>query len=81
MVYKQPGKIFDVEHGRLSNRSMEGRGDFKTMAFAHKHRLGEPVAGNFYQVHNKSNVLEKKLAYKNSFRLNMTIIVRSYTNN
>jgi phosphatidylethanolamine-binding protein (PEBP) family uncharacterized protein len=49
LVYKQPGKITDSEHGKLTNRSGDGRGCFKTSKFVQKHHLGEPVAGNFYQ--------------------------------
>ncbi|EYB84013.1 hypothetical protein Y032_0324g2528 [Ancylostoma ceylanicum] len=49
LVYKQPGRITDSEHGHLTNRSGEGRGGFKTEKFVAKHKLGTPVAGNFYQ--------------------------------
>lgn len=28
----------------------DNRGGWKTQAFAQKHQLGDPVAGNFYQV-------------------------------
>uniref|UniRef100_A0A915PU65 Uncharacterized protein n=1 Tax=Setaria digitata TaxID=48799 RepID=A0A915PU65_9BILA len=49
LVYKQPGKIVDTEHGILTNRSGENRAGFKVESFAKKHNLGNPVAGNFYQ--------------------------------
>ncbi|VDN04776.1 unnamed protein product [Thelazia callipaeda] len=49
LVYKQPSKIADAEHGHLTNRSGANRGGFKTMNFVNKHNLGNPVAGNFYQ--------------------------------
>ncbi|KJH53049.1 phosphatidylethanolamine-binding protein [Dictyocaulus viviparus] len=49
LVYKQSGRITDSEHGHLTNRSGEGRGGFKTEKFVTKHKLGTPIAGNFYQ--------------------------------
>ncbi|KAL4002382.1 Hippocampal cholinergic neurostimulating peptide [Acanthocheilonema viteae] len=49
LVYKQPKKIVDTDHGHLTNRSGANRGDFKISKFAMKHKLGNPVAGNFYQ--------------------------------
>lgn len=49
LVYKQGGKITDAEHGHLTNTSGDHRGGFKTEAFVKKHRLGSPIAGNFYQ--------------------------------
>lgn len=49
LVYKQPGKIEDKEHGHLTNRSADNRGGWKVAKFAEKHKLGNPVAGNFYQ--------------------------------
>ncbi|VDN18597.1 unnamed protein product [Gongylonema pulchrum] len=50
LVYKQPGKISDPAHGHLTNRSGAKRGGFKIANFAKKHNLGNPIAGNFYQV-------------------------------
>lgn len=50
LVYKQPGKITDTDHGHLTNRSGANRGGFKIADFAKKHHLGNPIAGNFYQV-------------------------------
>ncbi|CAG7837088.1 unnamed protein product [Allacma fusca] len=48
LVYEQPGKLkFDEK--RLTNRSGEHRGKFSIRKFAAKHKLGEPIAGNFYQ--------------------------------
>ncbi|KAK6051303.1 hypothetical protein COOONC_11192, partial [Cooperia oncophora] len=50
LVYKQPsGRISDSDHGHLTNRSGDGRGGFKTEKFVAKHKLGTPIAGNFYQ--------------------------------
>jgi len=49
LVYKQPGKIHDEEHGHLTNRSGEKRGGWKAENFVKKHHLEGPVAGNFYQ--------------------------------
>ena len=48
LIFKQPGKI-NPEEKRLTNRSGEGRGNFKIRDFAKKYGLGDPVAGNFYQ--------------------------------
>jgi hypothetical protein len=49
LVYKQPGKIQDKEHGKLGF-SGDKRGGWKVASFAQKHGLGNPVYGNFYQV-------------------------------
>ncbi|KAK5982066.1 Phosphatidylethanolamine-binding protein [Trichostrongylus colubriformis] len=49
LVFKQPGHITDSEHGHLTNRSGDGRGGFKTEKFVAKHKLGNCIAGNFYQ--------------------------------
>lgn len=50
MVYEQPGEISDPEHGHLTNRSGDKRGGWKAAAFAKKHNLGDPVAGNLFLV-------------------------------
>ncbi|XP_061394497.1 protein D2 [Musca vetustissima] len=48
LVYKQEGKLtFDEK--RLPNNSGDNRGCFKIASFAEKYKLGNPVAGNFYQ--------------------------------
>lgn len=48
LLYKQDGKItFDEK--RLTNRSGDNRGKFSIRNFASKYKLGNPVAGNFYQ--------------------------------
>ncbi|XP_044256809.1 protein D2-like isoform X2 [Tribolium madens] len=48
LIYKQNGKInFDEE--RLPNTSGDNRGCFSIRKFAEKYKLGQPVAGNFYQ--------------------------------
>jgi len=49
LVYKQPSKITDKEHGHLTNRSGDKRGQFKTEQFVSKHKLEGPIAGNFFQ--------------------------------
>jgi len=48
LVYKQPNKLSPDER-KLTNRSGEGRGQFKIRNFARKYGLGEPIAANFYQ--------------------------------
>jgi len=48
LVYEQPGKL-KFNEKRLSNRSGDGRGKFSARKFAAKYKLGEPIAGNFYQ--------------------------------
>ncbi len=51
LVYKQTaGKIDASGLPHLTNRSGDGRGKFKAADFAAKHKLGNPVAGNLYQV-------------------------------
>ncbi|ODM88164.1 Phosphatidylethanolamine-binding protein 1 [Orchesella cincta] len=48
LIYEQPGKLtFDEK--RISNRSEEGRGKFSIRNLAKKYKLGQPIAGNFYQ--------------------------------
>ncbi|XP_013102308.1 protein D3 [Stomoxys calcitrans] len=48
LVYKQNGKL-TFDEARLPNNSGDGRGCFKISSFAEKYKLGNPVAGNFYQ--------------------------------
>ncbi|RWS26985.1 phosphatidylethanolamine-binding-like protein [Leptotrombidium deliense] len=48
LVYKQPNPLKPDEKC-LTNRSGEGRGNFKIRDFAKKYMLGNPIAGNFYQ--------------------------------
>lgn len=48
LVYKQEGKL-TFDETRLPNNSGDGRGCFKINAFAEKYKLGNPIAGNFYQ--------------------------------
>lgn len=48
LVYKQSEKLkFDEK--RLTNTSGDHRGCFSISKFAEKYKLGNPVAGNFYQ--------------------------------
>jgi len=49
LVFKQQGKIADKEHGHLTNRSGDKRGQWKAEKFVAKHKLEGPVAGNFFQ--------------------------------
>uniref|UniRef100_A0A0N5AG79 Phosphatidylethanolamine-binding protein n=1 Tax=Syphacia muris TaxID=451379 RepID=A0A0N5AG79_9BILA len=56
LVYKQPGRIEDSEHGHLKSTSGAKRANWKAAAFAKKHNLGDPVAGNFYQAEYDSFV-------------------------
>ncbi|CAD5215644.1 unnamed protein product [Bursaphelenchus okinawaensis] len=48
LVYKQPGKIEDKEHGKLGLSGAK-RNNWKAADFAAKHKLGDPVFGNLYQ--------------------------------
>jgi phosphatidylethanolamine-binding protein len=48
LVYKQDGKL-TFDELRLPNNSGENRGCFSIKKFADKYKLGNPVAGNFYQ--------------------------------
>lgn len=48
LVYKQNGKI-SFDEKRLTNRSGDHRGKFSIKKFAEKYKLGDPIAGNFYQ--------------------------------
>lgn len=48
LVYQQREKL-TFDEPRLTNRSANKRGMFATRAFAKKHRLGDPIAGNFYE--------------------------------
>jgi hypothetical protein len=50
LIYKQPNKIVDPSHGRLTNTSGDKRGGFRVAEFARKHGMSPtPIAGNFYQ--------------------------------
>lgn len=49
LIYKQNGKIETSKLRKLSNTSGEHRGKFSIQKFAEEHKLGDPVAGNFYQ--------------------------------
>ncbi|KAK0422401.1 hypothetical protein QR680_007550 [Steinernema hermaphroditum] len=49
LVYKQPGKIADDEHGFVDKHTREQRRGWKVAKFAEKHKLGTPLAGNFFQ--------------------------------
>lgn len=48
LAYKQPGKIEPTEK-HLSNRSGDDRPQFKIQSFAEKYKMGDPVAGNFFE--------------------------------
>lgn len=48
LVYKQPGKLtFDEPH--VNKNSSQDRPKFRAAKFAEKYKLGNPIAGNFYQ--------------------------------
>ncbi|GLV45036.1 uncharacterized protein CBL_14391 [Carabus blaptoides fortunei] len=47
LVYKQPAKI-DFKVDRLTNTSSEKRALFSIRKFAFRHKLGHPIAANFY---------------------------------
>ncbi|RWS09641.1 phosphatidylethanolamine-binding-like protein [Dinothrombium tinctorium] len=64
LVYKQPREL-KPDESVLSSRSADNRTNFKTTDFAKKYNLGNPIAGNFFQVqlddyvsklYNQSNV-------------------------
>ncbi|KAJ8923657.1 hypothetical protein NQ315_010237 [Exocentrus adspersus] len=48
LIYKQNGKL-NFDEKRLTNRSGDNRGCFSIRKFAEKYKLGQPIAGNFYQ--------------------------------
>lgn len=48
LIYKQNEKL-NFDEPRLTNTSGENRGGFSISKFAQKYKLGNPVAGNFYQ--------------------------------
>ncbi|XP_017777129.1 PREDICTED: phosphatidylethanolamine-binding protein homolog F40A3.3-like isoform X1 [Nicrophorus vespilloides] len=48
LVYKQAEKL-NFDEPRLTNTSGDNRGCFSIKKFAAKYKLGEPIAGNFYQ--------------------------------
>ncbi|XP_041972209.1 protein D2-like isoform X2 [Aricia agestis] len=48
LVYKQPGKL-SFDEPRLTNTSGDNRAMFSIAKFAQKYKLGDPIAGNFYQ--------------------------------
>lgn len=48
LIYKQSGKL-TFDEPRLTNYSGDNRGCFKIAAFSQKYKLGNPIAGNFYQ--------------------------------
>ena len=48
LVFKQPRKL-KCDEARIPKNSGSNRGKFSIMKFAKKYKLGEPLAGNFYQ--------------------------------
>ncbi|KAL9889831.1 protein D3-like [Glossina fuscipes fuscipes] len=48
LLYKQSEKLNFIEP-YLYNNSTNGRSGFSTLKFARKYKLGQPIAGNFYQ--------------------------------
>lgn len=63
LVYLQDGPLFDYSIGHLTNDNANGRPMFRAQKFADKHRLGAPVAGNFFQASFDSYVptIQRKL--------------------
>ncbi|OQV18993.1 putative OV-16 antigen [Hypsibius exemplaris] len=59
LLYKQPGKI-TPEGCPSSSLQIRGRRKFTVQAFAEKHSLGEPVAGNFFLAAYDDYVPEKQ---------------------
>lgn len=57
LVFKQPGRLSPDEKV-TTNRQSEGRGPFRVRDFAKKYKLGNPIAGNFYQAQYDSYVDE-----------------------
>ncbi|OQV25611.1 putative Phosphatidylethanolamine-binding protein-like protein F40A3.3 [Hypsibius exemplaris] len=47
LAYKQPGKI-SPEDKPLTSSQADGRAHFRIQKWADKHKLGDPIAGNFY---------------------------------
>lgn len=76
LVFKQPGKISDPEHGHLTNRSADKRGGWSVAKFAQKHNL-TPVAGNFFLV----SLHISFFYYIMDFRVNTMIMFLNFTNN
>ena len=64
LIYKQPGKL-TCDEKRLPNTSGNDRGGWSARAFVNKYKLGNPVAGNFYQAEHDDYVpiLYKKLGF------------------
>ncbi|XP_011182663.1 protein D3-like [Zeugodacus cucurbitae] len=48
LVYKQPAKI-RFQETRIPKNSSQNRPNFSASKFAKKYKLGDPVAGNFFQ--------------------------------
>nr|CAH7761962.1 unnamed protein product [Callosobruchus chinensis] len=48
LIYEQPAKL-NFHEKRLPNTSGDNRGNFSIRKFAQKYKLGEPIAGSFYQ--------------------------------
>lgn len=48
LVFKQKGKV-EFSEQRLKNTQAAFRKNFSVRNFAHKYKLGQPIAGNFFQ--------------------------------
>lgn len=81
LVYKQSARITDTDHGKLTNRSADKRGGWSAHKFADKHKLGKPIAGNFYEVTSFVLMIRFHLTVSDIFRRNMTTMYRYFTNN
>ncbi|GAU97381.1 hypothetical protein RvY_08691 [Ramazzottius varieornatus] len=48
LAYKQPGKL-SLNDKPLDKQTANGRANWKVQKFAEENKLGDPIAGNFYQ--------------------------------
>ncbi|XP_017489689.1 PREDICTED: protein D2-like [Rhagoletis zephyria] len=66
LVYQQPVKI-RFQESRIPKNSSQNRPNFSTNKFAKKHKLGDPIAGNFFQAQWDDYVpkVHRQLAGKN----------------
>lgn len=64
LAYKQFGWI-RFDEPRLCHNSDKGRAKFNVCCFAHKYKLNDPVAGNFFRAEFDNSVpcMYRKLGY------------------
>ena len=63
-AYKQSGKL-SLSDKVLDKYTAGGRAQWKVQKFAEEHKLGDPVAGNFYQAQWDDSVPELYKQFKN----------------